>query len=44
MDLTAKIKQFYDKNIYNEKHLAEFVRKNVITEEQYESITGKKYK
>lgn len=44
MDLIAKIKQFYDKKIYKDEHLIEFLRKNIITKDQYEYITGRKYK
>ena len=38
-----KIKRFYDLGLYNDTQVAVFVRKGIITPEQYEEITGKPY-
>lgn len=38
-----KIKKYYDRGIYTEKHLKVFVEKGQITPAEYEEITGKPY-
>lgn len=38
-----KIKMFYDKGLWNEYMVAEAVMKGLITEEEYEEITGKPF-
>ncbi len=38
-----KIKKFYDLGLYTDAQVAVFVRKGIITPEQYEEITGKPY-
>lgn len=38
-----KVKKFYDKGLYTKSMVADFVKKNKITPEQYEEITGDKY-
>lgn len=39
-----KIKKFYDLGLYSDAQVAMFVKKGIITEEQYTEITGKPYK
>lgn len=38
-----KIKKFYDYGLYTNKMVANFVKKKVITTEEYELITGEAY-
>lgn len=38
-----KIKRFYDKGLYTKTQVADFVRKGVLTAEQYKAITGEVY-
>lgn len=38
-----KIKKFYDLGVYTKVQVAAFVKKGVITPEQYEQITGEPY-
>ena len=38
-----KIKLFYDKKLWNDYMVAEAVMKGLITEEEYEEITGKPF-
>jgi len=38
-----RIKKFYDMGIYTKVQVANFVKKGVITAEQYEMITGEPY-
>lgn len=38
-----KIKKFYDLGLYTDAQVAMFVKKGIITPEQYTDITGKEY-
>jgi len=38
-----RIKRYYDKGYYTKAHIAAFVAANVLTAEQYKSITGDDY-
>lgn len=38
-----KIKRFYDFGLYNKAMVKNFVKKNVISAEEYETITGEAY-
>lgn len=38
-----KIKKFYNMKLYTKKQVADFVKKGVITAEQYGLITGEAY-
>lgn len=38
-----KIKKFYDEGIYKKNHVKNFVKKGVITPEEYKEITGEDY-
>lgn len=38
-----KILKFFRMKLYTKKQIADFVRKGVITPEQYEQITGEPY-
>lgn len=38
-----KVKRFYDLGLYTKAQVARFVVKNVLTEEQYEAITGEAF-
>lgn len=38
-----RIKKYYEKGIYKDSHIAIFVQKGVITEEEYKEIMGKDY-
>lgn len=44
MSNIEKIKLYYDKKIYKEKHIRAFVVSGVITAEQYKEITGEDYR
>lgn len=35
-----KIKKYYDKGLYTKAHIIEFIRKKVLTVNDYEAITG----
>lgn len=39
-----KIKSYYDTGLWNETRVYNMVVKNIITKEEYVSITGKEYK
>ena len=39
----AKIKRFYNLGLYTKEQVAQFVVKGIITEAQYEQITGEPY-
>lgn len=38
-----KIKKFYDLGLYTDAQVAMFVKKGIISPEQYTDITGKEY-
>ena len=38
-----RIKNFYERKLYNIRHVAAFVATGVITSEQYKDITGEDY-
>lgn len=38
-----KVKKFYDLGIYNNAVVANFVKKGVLTPEEYKTITGEDY-
>lgn len=40
MTNVEKIKLYYEKGIYKDKHLQIFLEKGVLTQEQYEEIKG----
>lgn len=40
MTTFEKIKYYYDKGLYKQAHLDTFLKKNVITQEQYNTILG----
>jgi len=39
----SKIKKYYDKGYYTERHIAVFVQKDVLTPNEYKEITGQDY-
>ena len=38
-----KIKKFYEKGLWNDRMVADAVKKGKITEEEYKEITGNEY-
>lgn len=38
-----KVKRFYDLGLYTKEQVATFVRRGVLTEEQYKEIVGEDY-
>ena len=41
--LYKKVKKYYDMGLYNDKMVADFVKKGRLTPEEYELITGQPY-
>ena len=39
----AKIKRYYDRGYYNNRHILVYTQKGVLTPEEYEAITGEAY-
>lgn len=39
-----KIKSYYDSKLWNKERVYNMVSKNIITKEEYETITGELYK
>ena len=38
-----KLKKFFNLHLYSKRQIADFVKKGIITAEQYEQIVGEKY-